>query len=58
MNKVKKYIKKRNSRIIDKLAAQIYCKHKWKEHGYGYMCRKCDYYSGRGNDLNELIETK
>ncbi len=32
------------------------CKHEWREEGDGYICKKCDFYTGINWELNKLIE--
>ncbi len=49
------YIEGENLPIVRDLINQVYCEHKWKSHGYGYMCNKCGYYSGLDRNLNERI---
>ena len=41
---------------IDKLKLHVDCEHEWVEHGFGYKCTKCDYYTGMWDELNELIK--
>jgi hypothetical protein len=31
------------------------CYHVWEKHGFGYRCKKCDYYTGM-SDLTQIIK--
>ena len=52
---INNYIKKQNNRVIENLQKQIDCNHIWKEHGLGFVCKKCSYYTGLNHKLNEKL---
>jgi len=54
--KVQRYVSRKETKKILESLKKIECAHKWKEAGYGYECKKCDYYTGQDEELNELIK--
>lgn len=54
--RISEYIQKRNNKITLALQKESRCNHKWNEHGFGYQCAKCNFYTGLNQDLNKLIK--
>ena len=50
------YIKAECEQVIVPYRKKAKCKHEWIKHGYGYLCRKCEYYTGLCSILNGLIK--
>lgn len=41
---------------ITKLSEEANCRHKWIKYAFGYLCRKCGYYTNNDVKLNKLIK--
>lgn len=55
MKQSKILLNKRLNKDLAFLTIQISCDHLWEEHGHGYQCEKCLYYTGMNTEMNELI---
>lgn len=42
---------------IPELIVQSVCNHKWVEHGFGFKCMICNYYTGLYKELNDFIKS-
>ena len=56
MINIEEYIKQSNNYIIYELEHQNRCEHNWMQHGYGYRCTECSYYTGLDKQLNDAIK--
>jgi hypothetical protein len=52
------YIARQLKKGVDKYVRQMVCEHRWKKHAFGYICtrKKCGFYTGMSDTLNEIIE--
>jgi hypothetical protein len=56
-NEIGLLIRARNEMKIQNLEKEITCDHTWNKHGLGYVCLRCEYYTGQDTDLNYLINS-
>lgn len=55
-SKIKNHLSTGVGIMIKQLQAMLNCRHKWKEHGEGYLCEECYCYTGTDKDLSKLIK--
>lgn len=56
MRKPETIMRKGLQNKIDLFRRQLKCRHKWGEHAYGFLCSKCEYYTGMHGILNDSIK--
>ncbi len=56
--KITNFLLEQLIRHIKKVTQYIACDHKFVEHGLGYKCKKCGFYTGTNSEFNSEIEKK